>query len=342
MKILYGVQGTGNGHMTRARVMAKALAEAGIATDYLVSGRPLDQLFDMQPFGDFFWRQGLTFAVSAGSINLWQTLKQASLRQLWRDIRSLDLSAYDLVITDFEPVTAWAAKLQGVPSLALSHQASFRYDVPKRGYNLAARILMSGFAPASEHIGLHWHHFDQTILPPIIDIEHRSLPALKNKVVVYLPFEALTKIETMLLSQPNTNFYCYHPAISSAKLQQHIQWLPLSKQSFANDLADAEGVICNSGFELPSEALFLGKKLLVKPLVGQFEQESNAATLAKLQLAQVMDTLSASSLNEFLATPAKMPLSYPCVAAALAGWLAQQRSEPLEKVAERLWAKVSI
>jgi hypothetical protein len=37
-------------------------------------------------------------------------------------------------------------------------------------------------------------------------------------------------------------------------------------------------------FETPAEALFLGKKLLVIPMTGQYEQECNAAALAALML----------------------------------------------------------
>jgi uncharacterized protein (TIGR00661 family) len=40
-------------------------------------------------------------------------------------------------------------------------------------------------------------------------------------------------------------------------------------------------VICGAGFELAGESLQLGKKLLVKPLKGQFEQLSNALALEK-------------------------------------------------------------
>jgi len=34
MKILYGVQGTGNGHISRARVMSKALKQQNIDVDF--------------------------------------------------------------------------------------------------------------------------------------------------------------------------------------------------------------------------------------------------------------------------------------------------------------------
>ncbi|WP_275451435.1 glycosyltransferase family protein, partial [Photobacterium sanctipauli] len=60
MKILYGVQGTGNGHISRAREMARALASQGAEVDYLFSGRPADQYFDMEGFGDYQTRRGLT------------------------------------------------------------------------------------------------------------------------------------------------------------------------------------------------------------------------------------------------------------------------------------------
>jgi UDP:flavonoid glycosyltransferase YjiC (YdhE family) len=39
MKILYGVQGTGNGHITRARAMAAEMHAAGVEVDFVFSGR---------------------------------------------------------------------------------------------------------------------------------------------------------------------------------------------------------------------------------------------------------------------------------------------------------------
>mgnify|MGYP000683759836 CR=1 FL=1 len=53
MKILYGIQATGNGHISRSRVMAKYFAQAGIEVTYLISGREQSELFDMEIFGDY-------------------------------------------------------------------------------------------------------------------------------------------------------------------------------------------------------------------------------------------------------------------------------------------------
>ncbi|MBO6226112.1 MAG: glycosyltransferase, partial [Shewanella sp.] len=69
MRILYGVQGTGNGHLSRARVMAKALMKQDIEVDFLFSGHKPDQFFDMECFGDYRVQAGMTFATHSGRVN---------------------------------------------------------------------------------------------------------------------------------------------------------------------------------------------------------------------------------------------------------------------------------
>ena len=46
MRILFGVQGTGNGHISRSRTLARALKSRGMAVDYLFSGRAADGYFE--------------------------------------------------------------------------------------------------------------------------------------------------------------------------------------------------------------------------------------------------------------------------------------------------------
>ncbi len=112
MKIFYGVQGTGNGHIARARLMAKELYAAGIEVDFLFSGRPAEKYFDMEIFNDYQLRSGLTFNSHQGKVDYFKTAYQANLGAFIHDIKNLDLSGYDLVIPDFEPISAWAAKSQ--------------------------------------------------------------------------------------------------------------------------------------------------------------------------------------------------------------------------------------
>ncbi|NMS31154.1 glycosyltransferase family protein, partial [Vibrio parahaemolyticus] len=51
MKILYGVQGTGNGHIARARAMSHAFKEHDVEVDFLFSWRAPEKYFSMEAFG---------------------------------------------------------------------------------------------------------------------------------------------------------------------------------------------------------------------------------------------------------------------------------------------------
>lgn len=338
MKILYGVQGTGNGHISRCRTLANALRAQGVEVDYLLSGRAPEAYFDMEAFGDYRSFAGLSFVTQEGSVSLWQTLKGSRPIQLYRDIRQLDLSGYDLVLSDFEPITAWAARRHGLNSLGISHQAAFAHPIPRRFDDLRARLIMQHYAPVAQTIGLHWFHFGHPILPPIID-PLTPQPG-RGEVLVYLPFESLNAIQALLGRFSSVSFVCYHPEVREPYLQGNLMFHPLSRTLFTQSLVACDGVICNAGFELASEALTLGKKLLVRPLSGQFEQATNAMTLEMLGLGVVMSTLDPGAVRQWLGEPGIGRIHYPDVASALAFWLADGAEEPLPQLAQRLWRQV--
>ena len=191
MKIFYGVQGTGNGHITRARVMAKELYAAGINVTFQFTGRPADKYFDMEVFNGYQSRTGLTFHTEKGQVSYLKTALDAKPITFVKDIKSLDLSSYDLVISDFEPITAWAAKSQKIQVLGIGHQYAFNHKIPRKGSDLIADQVMKHFAPADVGVGLHWHHFNQPILPPLIEPSHYLNTSLPKHYLVYLPFSDL-------------------------------------------------------------------------------------------------------------------------------------------------------
>ncbi|GHA72416.1 hypothetical protein GCM10009007_11760 [Formosimonas limnophila] len=190
MRILYGVQTTGNGHISRSRLMVSALKVQGHSVTTLFSGLGCPKFWDYSVFEPFSQAHGLTFMTSNGQIDYGQTIRYAKPRVLFNDIKALDVSQYDVVISDFEPITAWAAHRQKIPSVGISHQEAFRYEIPKRSGQVSARAIMRYYAPTKHSIGLHWHHFNQPILPPIIDttLEVSELDA--SMILVYLPFES--------------------------------------------------------------------------------------------------------------------------------------------------------
>ena len=340
LKILYGVQGTGNGHTTRARVMAKAFnTRSDVQVDYLFSGRPPEKYFDMEVFGNYQTRRGLTFVHSDGAINQLKTVLQARPLQLYKDIRSLDLSGYDLVLNDFEPITAWAAKRQNVPAISISHQAAFADEVPKAGQSLTDKLIMRAFAPTAMRMGVHWYHFGHSIMPPFIEDQLSDVRA-GNHYLVYLPFESLSDINMLLEGLSEHNFICFHPDLEVEREQEHISWRKTSKQAFHSALHSCAGVIANGGFELSSESLQLGKKLLIKPLHGQFEQLSNAKTLDELGLCQIMMDLDPEQLEPWLALPPGEPVHFPSDPEILIDWLVSRQWHDTEAVCRKLWAQV--
>ena len=67
----------------------------------------------------------------------------------------------------------------------------------------------------------------------------------------------------------------------------NINWKPVGNEAFAQSMIHSRGVICGAGFETPAEALFLGKRLMVIPIQGQYEQYCNAAALEEFHVPVV-------------------------------------------------------
>jgi uncharacterized protein (TIGR00661 family) len=339
MHILYGVQGTGNGHISRASAMHAAFKRhyPDIKVTWLLSGR--EQRKGCGAIDHFLWREGITFVTGEGRVKMLPTLMKNNIFRFFRDVRELDLRPYDLVISDFEPVISHAARKRGIPVTGIGHQYAFDYAIPKEGNNPVVDTIMKNFAPVQTGIGLHWHHFNFPILPPIIDLVlPETMPRVQaRKVIVYLPFDNLATVTRLLQHFPEFDFFIYHPDATKADTG-NLHQRPISRD-FKQDLLDAELVITNSGFELISECLHLGKRILCKPLLGQMEQLSNAAALKQLGYACVLKQLDVAGVGAWLNDGAKpVQIIYPDVQAELVRWIAEGQKETCAELAKKLWS----
>ena len=118
--------------------------------------------------------------------------------------------------------------------------------------------------------------------------------------------------------------FIIYAKVDAARQHDNIVVKPLCHQGFHKDLEDCNGVISNAGFELASECLQLGKKLLIKPLLNQYEQLSNAVALQALDRASVIQSLDKQALAHWLTLPGNEPIDYPNVAQSIALWLQEQ------------------
>lgn len=343
MKILYGVQGTGNGHISRARAMSPALAAQGLDVDYLFSGRPAERYFDMEPFGNFRLRHGMSFVVKNGRIDRINTLKKANPWRFINEVRNLDLSDYDLVLTDFEPVTAWAAKLAGKRCIGISRQYAFCYDIPKVPSGIG-QLVFSYYAPAEIKLGCHWDSFGEPILPPIIETNPWIRDIQSNLILVYLPFEDLPALVSEFNRLPHTHFEIYHPDAIENKQFDNVSVFKPARHAFQQSMSRCSGVIGNAGFELASEALHMGCPLLVKPLKGQVEQLSNVMNLKLLGLADSINKIDSEAINQWLENKKPVQVLYPDVASELAKWIAHESTDrptaTVHDLSTRIWSQV--
>jgi uncharacterized protein (TIGR00661 family) len=280
MKILYAIQGTGNGHVSRAREIVPLLQKHG-EVDLLISGTQADvQLsqeiqYKLHGFSFIFGKKG--------GVDHYGTWKSMNLVQFVKDTRRLPLENYNLILNDFEPVTAWACKNRGIESVGLSHQASFQSKkVPKPKSVDWAQLVMKYYAPATHYVGFHFDRYDDFIHTPVIRSEIRNLVPLNlGHYTVYLPAIDDKWLVPVLKRIPQIEWQVFSKHTRSPYAVDNVKVCPVNNEAFNLSLANCEGLLTGGGFEGPAEALFMGKKLLVVPMKFQYEQQCNAFALKK-------------------------------------------------------------
>ena len=282
MKILYAIQGTGNGHISRARDIVPILQTKG-ELDVLVSGVQADVSL---PYPVKYQLQGMSFIFGKkGGIDLVETYRRTNTRKLYKDIQELPVEQYDLVINDFEPVSAWATRLKKVPCVGLSHQgAILSKKVPQPEKKDAfGKMILQRYAPAPKNYGFHFARFDDHIFTPVIRKQIRQAE-VKNRghYTVYLPAFDDKKLIKKLSKISDVKWHVFSKHTKEKYKDKNVRVKPIDNDLFVKSLATCEGILCGAGFETPAEALYLNKKLLVIPMKNQYEQHYNAAALATL------------------------------------------------------------
>ncbi len=297
MKILYGIQATGNGHLSRAMDIIPVLKRYG-EVDILISGKCADISI---PHTISYKLNGLSFVFGKkGGIDYWATIKNMDGRLLWQEIKQLPIKDYDLVINDFEPVSAWAARLRNVPSVSLSHQSAVVHKMSPKPLQTdwLGMSILKYYAPADHLYGFHFAEYGDQIFTPVIRNQIRSQKiSNEGHYTVYLPAYDDETIIKKLSHFETVKWEVFSKHSKEAYQVDNISVVPINADAFARSMASCEGVLCGAGFETPAEALFLGKKLMVIPMKSQYEQQCNAASL-KLMGVPVLKNLKKKRLHK--------------------------------------------
>lgn len=287
MRVLYGIQCTGNGHITRSIDLIHELKKY-VQVDILTSGAHSEIKL---PFEVKYAKKGLAYYFGKnGSFDLTRTLKEINPIRFMNEINSVPTYLYDMVISDFEPITAWSAKKNWVYSVSLSNQATLlKKELSKpKVVSPFSKLIIHNFCPTVKNYGFSYQKYDQNTFYPPIRSEIRQLnPTQGNYYLVYLPFYGHKLILKHLAKFKNEKWIVFSKYAHKIEVFDNVTIKPISNKSFIDCLKHCKGILCSAGFGTTSEALYLNKKLLVIPMKNQYEQQCNTHLLKQLGIPSI-------------------------------------------------------
>ena len=317
MKILYGVTGEGLGHAMRSRVVADHLRARGHDVKLAASGRACDYL--RAYFDDVQQIPGFSIAYIRDQVARGRTLARLgrSARPALRETvalyrRAISGFAPDVCLSDFDSFTHVFGKLFDRPVLSIDHQHVLDRCRHPRAVKARlprdfafTRAIVRAKLPGCRHYVVTSFYFPPakrertTLVGPILRPEVLALePTAGEHVVVYQTSAARSELIAALRAVPDQQFVLYargaEPSVAGNVLVR-----AFDEQRFLTDLASSRAVICNGGYTLIAEALYLGKPVLSMPLRHQGEQELNAAYLAELGLGRALRELDPVAIRDF-------------------------------------------
>jgi uncharacterized protein (TIGR00661 family) len=287
MKIFYAVQATGNGHISRAMELVPHLQTYG-TVDLFLSGSNSTLTLDLPVK---YRSKGLSLHYNCkGGLDFWKLFRGYEPLRMKQEIRDLPVEKYDLVLNDFDYITAAACAKKNIPSIQFGHQASFQSSHTPRPLDksIAGEWILNNYARATRYVGLHFKAYDDFIFTPVIKREIRDAePTDKGYVTVYLPSYCQHQLTAIFRQFPDARFEVFCFETKYPKTVGNIHFLPVNKQFFNDSFIHCSGLITGGGFETPAEAIHMGKKIMTIPIRGQYEQQCNAAALAQLGIKRL-------------------------------------------------------
>ena len=307
MKILYAVQATGNGHISRAMELMPYLTTYG-EVDVFLSGSNSH----LQPNLPVAYRSnGVSlFYGNTGGLDYRRIWSAFNCKRIWKEARDLPVEQYDIVLNDFESITALACRLKKVPSIGFGHQASFQSKHTPRSNkkDIAGEWVLTQYAPSKAYLGLHFKQYDDFICSPVIKQEIlQATPTDEGHITVYLSHYSDEVVVPALQQVKDVRFEVFSKKVKERVQKGNVTLYPISNEGFTQSLIHSHGVITGAGFETPAEALYLGKKLLALPIKGQYEQLCNAAALKDFN-AVVIDSIKPDFYFEVMKWLAGVPV----------------------------------
>jgi uncharacterized protein (TIGR00661 family) len=334
MRLLFGICGIGHGHTYRQLPLIEHFAQSSENQLVLFAYGESLQVFTERFAGNpaiAIERVAVPFYAGTHSgLDFEATAQRPSNRA--EDYLAINCAAMaraaarigrpDLVISDYEPVSAQYAYAFDAPLATVDQQSKYlcgefptslggagfldevmrlRMFFPKAALRLACSFFaVAPRAGATESV---------TVCPPILSEAITLLVRRPRQgrplILVYLssqqPFgQGLAEVEAILHSQPAAEFHLFGRGLGrrqsgNSTTHEH------GDAEFHQVLASCHGIVSTAGHMLLSEAMFLGIPVYAIPL-GVYEQQMNAHVIASNGLGAQSPRLERAVLAEFLSS----------------------------------------
>jgi len=309
--ILYGVNGEGAGHSTRAKEVISHLQLKGHRVHVVSFDRGFTNLRrDFEVTEIHGWR----LAYVNNQVRYRRTIAKnllgarktaASAAQLKKLSEEWKI---ELVITDFEPLCCHEGHRRRVPVISIDNQhcmTNIDVSFPRehRADAAATRMVVRMMVPHADaylvtsFFSAKVKRRNTFLFPPILrESVLRAKPSAGEQVLVYVtsPAPALAK----LLASVRCRFVAY--GFGREGQDGNVLYKKASLDGFLEDLISAKAIVANAGFSLVTEALHLAKPYLAVPVEHQFEQVFNAYWLEKAGYGAYWEELNRERVESFL------------------------------------------
>ena len=295
LRIVYGVQSTGKGHLSRFLGLKPLFVRDGHELLVIVTGpdEPPRYFHDALQDVKHYRFQGLSMIEDgAGGISRGGTVKAFAgdlpelFESFWRAHNIISAFEPDLIVSDFDPITgspfvAPGTRKIGIGNAAtLSHPAAARPPKAKMDRFNVGVIRKLHTSGLDVELGCHFYPLDESCLPPILRPEVLAQPTSNlGHLVVYHAFRGLlSPIQKYAARHPERMIVVYGSGVRPSDAPENLRFEE-NTDRFVEDLSSCDAFVGTAGFQTISEAFFFAKKIVVQPIAAQYEQLWNAAEL---------------------------------------------------------------
>lgn len=295
LRIVYGVQSTGRGHLSRLLGLKPLFDRDGHELLVIVSGYDEPPAYFVDALHGVRCErfQGLSMIEDGeGGVSKRGTMKAFArhlpglLESFRRAHGMISAFAPDLIVSDFDPITGSPFVAPGTFKVGIGNEAMLSHTAAARppkanldriNVNVVRKLFTSG---VDVLLGCHFYPLDGSCLPPILRPEVLSA-AVENRghLVVYHAYRGLlAPVLDYAKRHPERTIIVYGDTPHARESAANVRYEP-DPGRFIEDLATCDAYVGTAGFQSICEAFYLGKKIVVRPITGHYEQHWNAAQI---------------------------------------------------------------